>query len=273
MKWSLLVGFAGIAICAITLRPFQLYSGSQKNQPNTESQEKGFKPAVSEVNRANDSPQADSENVTSKSQPKSIRITELPPNDAWYKTYVIATICLVLIGLFGVLAALKTLKHMRESSETQLRAYVLPDDAGIVDGTVLKPPQPDKANVPGVAMLIRNSGQTPAYKVISLAKLAVVFPSDENTALAVPQLPEQFYNTLGPGRSFSKALWFDRPLTANEVADIAIGKRAIYLYGRIEYRDAFGKPRFTNFRLHYSGEFPPQTGAIFHFSERGNDTN
>ncbi len=92
-------------------------------------------------------------------------------------------------------------------------------------------------------------------------------------ALVVPPIPEQFFNTLGAGAIFNKALWFDRPLAANEIVDIANGARAIYLYGRVEYRDAFKKRRFTNFRLRYTGQFPPLQGAIFNFSESGNDAN
>jgi len=180
---------------------------------------------------------------------------------------------LFIAGVAGIWVAISTLVHMRESSERQLQAYVLPENAAIVDGTTLNPPQPAQANVPGVGMLIKNFGQTPAYKVVSWAKIAVIAVTDESTMLVVPPIPEQFSNTLGPGGIFNKGVWFDRPLAANEIEDIATGARAIYLYGRIEYRDAFRKPRFSNFRLRYTGQFPPPPNAIFNFSERGNDAN
>src|ERR1019366_7341629 len=80
-------------------------------------------------------------------------------------------------------------------------------------------------------------------------------------------------NTLGPNCTFNKWLWYDRPLAANEIADMATGVRAVYVYGRIQYRDALEKVRFTNFRLHYVGQFPPPQSAIFNFSEKGNDAN
>jgi hypothetical protein len=183
------------------------------------------------------------------------------------------SIGLFIAGVVGIWVALMTLKHMRESSERQLQAYVLPENASMIDGTMCVPPQPARANVPFVGMLIKNCGQTPAYKVISWADIAVIAVTDENTKLGIPPIPEKFSNTLGPGSIFNKTLWFDRPLAANEIADIAAGTRAIYLHGKIEYQDAFGKSRFTNFRLRYTGPFPPPANAIFNFSEKGNDAN
>ena len=71
----------------------------------------------------------------------------------------------------------------------------------------------------------------------------------------------------------TKNLWFDRPLTATEIADIVAGGRGIYAYGRIEYTDAFERRRFTNFRLRYNGRFPPLANSIFNFCESGNNAN
>jgi hypothetical protein len=159
------------------------------------------------------------------------------------------------------------------SSRRQLRAYVLPELSGIIDGTMLNPPDASKANVPGVGMAIKNSGQTPAYNVVSWAGIAVTQPAQENTALVPPPLVGQFANTLGAGSFFSKTLWFNRALTNQEITDVANGVQAVYFYGRIEYRDVFRKHRFANFRLRYNGQFPPPQAAYFNFSESGNDAN
>jgi len=165
-----------------------------------------------------------------------------------------------------------TIVVMVRSNRRQLRAYVLPEGAGISDGTTVNPPQPLRANIPGIAMLIKNTGQTPAYRVYSWWQISVILVVNENQ-LVVPPLQEQFANTLGSGCTFNKALWFDRPLTPQEIAEIANGVRAIYAHGRVEYRDAFNKQRFTNFRLRYNGVYPPLPNAILNFSERGNDAN
>lgn len=50
---------------------------------------------------------------------------------------------------------------------------------------MLTPPDPSKANIPGVAMLSKNGGQTPAYDVVSWAQIAVIQVAQENTALVV----------------------------------------------------------------------------------------
>jgi hypothetical protein len=180
---------------------------------------------------------------------------------------------LSVITAIYVLISYRTLRAIRKSSERQLRAYVLPESAGIYDGTTVTPPQQGRANIPGIAMLIKNSGQTPAYNVISWLQLAVVAVRDEYM-LTVPPLTQNFPNTLGANGTFSKALWFDRQLTAGEIADIVSGVKAIYVYGRIEYRDTFKKKHFSNFRLHYTNaDFPPQPNAIVNFSTAGNDAD
>jgi hypothetical protein len=183
------------------------------------------------------------------------------------------SIGLLIAGIAGIIVAIGTLRHMRESSERQLQAYVLPEQVGVFDGTTVNPPQPARANVPGVFMLIKNFGQTPAYRVVSWAQIAVIVVANENAMLGVPPMAEHFATTLGPGGTFNKALWFDRPLSPNEIADIAAGVRSIYVYGKIEYQDTFKKSRFTNFRLHYSGAYPAPPNSILGFSERGNDAN
>jgi hypothetical protein len=195
---------------------------------------------------------------------------EQPPK--WYARSWAPEWALFIVGFGGIWVAISTLNHLRKSSERQLRAYVLQENAALIDGTMLNPPQPARAGIPGTGMLIKNFGQTPAYHVVSWAQIAVIWVATENM-LVFPPMHSAFYNTLGPGATFNKVLWFDRPLTAIEIADIAAATRAIYVHGRIEYQDAFGKKRFTNFRLRYSGVFPPPAGATLNFSESGNDAD
>jgi hypothetical protein len=178
------------------------------------------------------------------------------------------------VAFLQFVALVWTVMVMILNGRRQLRAYVAPENVGILDGNMLSPPQPARANVPGIGMLIKNCGQTPAYRVISWAQIAVIAVNNEALSLVLPaSLEERFSNTLSAGSTFNKALWFDRPLTPNEIIDIASGARAIYLYGRIEYRDAFKKRRYTNFRLQYVGQFPPLPNAILKFSDKGNDAN
>jgi hypothetical protein len=158
------------------------------------------------------------------------------------------------------------------TARRQLRAYVFPDNAGLYEGTVLDPALPEHANEPGIVLNWKNSGQTPARRVVSWAQMNVIEPINEDR-LIVPQLQESFYNNLGGGATGNKSFWFGRALTATEIADVIAGTRAIYLFGRIEYRDVFGTKRFTDFRFRYTGKFPPVPGAMLSICEKGNEAN
>lgn len=196
---------------------------------------------------------------------------EQPPK--WYATSWAPEWALFLVGFGGVYVAISTLNHLRRSTERQFRAYLFLQSGDIFEGSMLAPPVLTKTGFPWVHISIKNSGQTPAYEVISWLQIAVSTPANENT-LAMPlPLRRVSANNLGPGSTFTKNLWFDRPLTPPEIVDIGTGTRGIYLYGRIEYRDAFDVSRFTNFRLRYNGVFPPLPNSIFNFCEGGNDAN
>jgi hypothetical protein len=209
--------------------------------------------------------------VQKESQPNSEKALN-NQGSSWSLSDKIAVIASA-VAFLQFIALVWTVLVMILNGRRQLRAYVLPENAGLMEGNMLTPPQPARANIPGVGMLVKNGGQTPAYDVVSWAQIAVIQVAQENIALAIPPIQRQFPHTLGGGCTFNKSLWFDRQLTAAEIADIAIGTRAIYFYGRIEYRDAFTRTRYTNFRLRYTGQFPPPPNVIFNFSEQGNDAN
>lgn len=175
-------------------------------------------------------------------------------------------------ALAQFLALIWTVFIMVTNGHRQLRAYVSPHDAAILDGSMLNPPQPPRFNVPGILLNFKNSGQTPAYKVVSWARIEIAETINEDRLVA-PILEQKFTTTLGPGDVMPKALWYERPLTAGEIADIGSGARAIYLYGRIEYRDAFKRQRRANFRFRYNGAFPPPVGVILNHCERGNNAD
>lgn len=178
---------------------------------------------------------------------------------------VAATFIVGVAGLWNVIIT-------RGSSRRQLCAYVLPDSALIIDGNMLNPPQPARVNIPGIVLTIKNTGQTPAYKVVSWMQIEVL-PTNQENALVIPRLQNLFSLTLGVGTPFSKAMWFHRPVTAAEVQAISAGTTAIFLYGRIEYRDAFKRKRWSNFRFRYTAAlFPPLPGAILNTCESGNES-
>jgi len=128
--------------------------------------------------------------------------------DAWNLSDRIAAIASIAAFL-QFIALVATVWIMVRNGRRQLRAYVFLEKAGIVDGTVLNPPVPAHANEPGVALTFRNSGQTPAYKVVSWAKIEVIEPIHE-ASLVVPPLMLQFPRWLGANSEMPKTLWFGR---------------------------------------------------------------
>jgi hypothetical protein len=83
-------------------------------------------------------------------------------------------------------------------------------------------------------------------------------------------LVNKYGASLGPGVGLTNTPWYPRALTPAEIADVAIGAKAIYLYGRVEYEDAFLKKHFTAFRLRYTGTFPPPDVMQLTFAADGN---
>ena len=155
----------------------------------------------------------------------------------------------------------------------QLRAYVFPQDCGLYEGTLLKPPQPGRFNVPGIVINFRNAGHTPAKQVISWAKITVIEVASEDR-LSVPKLEKMSPITLSPGATFPKSIWFERALTKSEIEDISANVNAIYVYGKLEYVDSFGDPRFSNFRFKYNGVFPPLPPiGVFSHCQSGNESD
>lgn len=120
--------------------------------------------------------------------------------------------------------------------------------------------------------MFKNSGQTPAHKANVWGNIEVL-PIAEQYKLTVPRLGKGFPSFIGAGGVMSKAIWYGRAISQQEIQDIGAGIRAVFYYGRAEYRDAFIKKRFTNFRLMYLGEFPPIPGAVFNFCSEGNDAS
>src|SRR5271155_2302623 len=100
-----------------------------------------------------------------------------------------------------------------------------------------------------------------------------VIPMGDQATLTTPEVRERFFSTLGVGTFLTKSLRLPRVLTPEEIEGITSGTFGIFIWGRIIYRDAFDKPHHSDFRLHYSGQYPPAKGAVLSFSEAGNESD
>lgn len=209
--------------------------------------------------------------ATSAPPPARSPVAEVRPIGGWSTADKLALAALLALVAQAV-ALIATLWVTRVTGRRQLRAFVGPETFNLLEGTILKPPDASKTNVPGAVVQIKNSGATTAYKVRIGTRIDVLEPVNEGT-IVLPPLADVFASVLGPNVQSSSTAWFARPLTAGEIADVHAGARAIYLSGRIEYRDTFKKKRFTTFRLQYTGVFPPTGAAPMLFAMQGNDAD
>lgn len=173
-------------------------------------------------------------------------------------------------------AAILQWRETRVTAKRQLRAYVLNSSASLYDGSTMPNAIINRAGQPAAVLLIKNHGQTPAYKVQHWAEIDVApRANEERMSIPIGHSATQTF-MLGPDGTGTAMRWLGRPITPQEQAGIMAGTSAIYAYGRIEYLDAFNRKRWSTYRLRYSeSAWPPVgTGSMsMDFCENGNDGN
>lgn len=190
---------------------------------------------------------------------------------------VIATFILATIA-FGV--GIWQAVISRQATRQQLRAYVFVEDILLIDSSQLTPQAgttdlqinpPRPPNFPGLEWATKNSGQTPAYDVVHWGMIDVIENRHENTLVPPTDLASGPKTYIAAGSGTRKWMWFARALSQQEIADVIAGTRGIYVFGRINYRDAFGRKRHTLYRLRYSGHYPPIARPVFSYCDAGNE--
>lgn len=128
-------------------------------------------------------------------------------------------------ALLSTEAAQATVNSMNMTAETQLRAYVLVS-AGKVSNFVA-------GQIPEVEIVIRNTGQTPAYKAVSwIGVNADYYPSKK--VLSPPDSPIPMAEAAIPaGGDHHFFVPLNRAIRECEIADIQRGAAAIFAWGEI----------------------------------------
>jgi hypothetical protein len=177
-------------------------------------------------------------------QIQRVEITAQPADGGAVASAVITG--LALLASWGAIWLLwRQNNHMRDSSERQLRAYICitGGDFRMVN------------RIPCAAVVFKNCGQTPAYDVRSWIHL---WNEEYPLKVNLPVPDDEFRmsrNVIGPG-SDSTQIVPERgaqPIPDVFSKDVGTEKWTIYVYGEIRYRDAFGKHRYTKYRLIYGG--------------------
>jgi hypothetical protein len=160
-------------------------------------------------------------------------------------------------------AAENTLEDMQDTSQRELRAYVFVESA-FINNAINARPNPGELQVPisdarvthpnegPLAVLhLKNFGRTPAHDVVHLSAMFVrEFPLVGD----LPPLNRGPFTTramLAPENTSMRAVRRSPnvALSPAEVDAIFDGRAAIYIYGRIEYRDEFGDPHWGEYRF------------------------
>lgn len=173
------------------------------------------------------------------------------------------------IAGFALLVAMGT-------GRRQLRAYVMPDNIVILHPTFdpsYAKLKPRPADHPGVLIGLKNSGPTPATKVLHWAQCEVHPIQYEGTLKTPATLDRISESAIAPGGIITKTLFLNAPLSPAQAQDIRDHKAAIYVHGVVTYLDAFRQKRTTHFRLRYSGMWPPAREASFTFCDDGNNVS
>jgi hypothetical protein len=168
---------------------------------------------------------------------------------------VLVTVPLTLVGLCQSRIASKTAKR-------QLRAYVWGETNR-------------NANIDAepfvVVTNIKNSGETPAYDVCCWSQLrAYDNPLPQGFVFeAAPHRIDDAKYVVNPGSLHSILTGTEPVLTPEEKTAIKAGNTSLYIWGEIQYRDAFAKRRKTRFRLLWI--YTPLTLGMWSYCNEGND--
>lgn len=267
-----------LPVFALALFLFPMQAHGQTSDAQQASQDdKPSSPVTPAVHEQSDSPSLQPEHQ--KHVQADVRVVSTPEKDGYDIAAFWVSVALLGVGIFGVIYAKRTLdklhhhatqfeslaasagnnaaaakdaataaKEMLELSritaQRQLRAYVCLDTAEIAfDG-----------GQPIAYVNFRNSGQTPAYEAHGWAGVEAAshpFPAP----LPIPVNIAKAKYTVGPGAKFGFPGRRKTPLfTQAELESFAKPDKTLYVYGRVDYRDAFGDWWYTNFRLIAGGK-------------------
>lgn len=159
-----------------------------------------------------------------------------------------------------------TLVETRETARRELRAYLYVNACGIVIGTATH-----NRGRPFSVVRITNSGATPAHRVRHWSSVACGTLDDETNMMAPSNLDGLPYSTMAANGDSTSDRTFETPLTATQKRLIKKGEMMVFVFGAIEYFDAFERLRRTDYRLYHSGIWPPPPDVILRFCNTGNE--
>jgi hypothetical protein len=157
----------------------------------------------------------------------------------------------------------RDLQVMQDTAQRQLRAYVSVSGVTKVE---------DLGEWQGAGFAVRvevkNDGQTPAYDLLHWAKIELrEFPLVGR--LSIHCVDEDTREILPAGSKTVAFATCRHGLTASEEQAIIANEKALYVCGEVDYLDAFGGRRLTQFRFRCNG--PDYPLGVFKADGAGNE--
>jgi hypothetical protein len=151
---------------------------------------------------------------------------------------------LVILTAILALTSIYQARRSHKNSMLELRAYVS------VVGSNFNVNLTNKWQ-PGPFELV-NNGETPARDIVAWVRWVVESPSYEKFPKRIPGKRDEVVSVIHKGTPFGVSL---EPMPPDEsleslIPQIKSGECFVFFWGRIEYKDVFGKRHYTNFRLH-----------------------
>jgi hypothetical protein len=149
---------------------------------------------------------------------------------------------LAVAGILQFVILVWTFWQMRDTAQRDLRAYVC------VDSGALKFPAKNMADV---QVHFKNCGKTPAYDLQGWRHTWLAESPLNDVLPWAPDTPRKGKEPLAPGR---RSVYTSK-IRLEKLTEMIIGTPActLYVYGEVQYRDAFRRKRFTRYRLIYGG--------------------
>ena len=173
---------------------------------------------------------------------------------------------ILIANFLLVFAVLRQIREARESNEARLRAYVV-----TMVGSQFR-----QGAAKGLRFEFRpgmlNTGQTPAYEVRTIARIRFMSLTEAAAFDFTVADPAGTISavTLGPRQDRFVQAILDRRLSKAELREFQRLQKSLFVYGTTWYRDAFGKPRYTNFCFAVSWwnkKGPPLWITVFRHSD------
>lgn len=185
-----------------------------------------------------------------------------------FGTIILAAVTLILgaATVFLYRATRDLVRGADKTSERQLRAYVCVQRSKIRNF----PPDEEITEFVQAHIIAKNTGQTPAYQVISWIGIGLdEFPPQQ--APSDPIMDRQARSVIGPGGELHLTVFLNQRLDPKHLAALSAGTHALRVIGKIDYLDAFGKARWTRFNLFYGGSYGLNTGLALNHGPDGNE--